>query len=93
MLALRFFRLSASDVVELRASCTLLSTVLASRFVLRGGLLVVGGIALPLFSARPAVLWLALATAVLAEILGRYLFFVSAVPKHMTAPYLGSGAA
>jgi len=30
----------------------------------------------------------ALACAVAGEILGRYLFFVSVVPKHMAAPYL-----
>jgi hypothetical protein len=28
-----------------------------------------------------------------AEILGRYLFFVSVVPKHMAAPYLPEVAA
>jgi hypothetical protein len=31
---------------------------------------------------------LALALAVGAEILGRYLFFVSVVPKHMATPYV-----
>ncbi|HUR42419.1 MAG TPA: DmsC/YnfH family molybdoenzyme membrane anchor subunit [Verrucomicrobiae bacterium] len=93
MLALRFLRLSASDGVELRASGTLLATTLKSRFVLRGALLAIGGIALPLFTAHPAVLWLAFITALTAEMLGRYLFFVSAVPKHMMAPYLGSEAA
>ena len=92
-LALRFLRLSASDTVELRASGTLLATTLKSRFVLRAALLVFGAIALPLFTAHPAVLWLAFATALAGEILGRYLFFVSAVPKHMVAPYLGSDAA
>jgi DMSO reductase iron-sulfur subunit len=92
-LALRFFRLSASDVVELRASGRLLATVLASRFVLRGVLLVLGGIALPLFTSNASVLWLALVMVLAGEILGRYLFFVSAVPKHMVAPYLGSEAA
>jgi hypothetical protein len=56
-------------------------------------LLALGAIALPLFSTRPAVLWLACALVVASETLGRYLFFVSAIPKHMTAPYLGSDAA
>ena len=92
-LALRFFRLSASDTVELRASGTLLATTFASRFVLRGALLVLGAIALPLVSSHPAVLAAALAAALAAETLGRYLFFVCAVPKHLTAPYLGSEAA
>jgi hypothetical protein len=86
-------RLSASDQVELRASGALLATRLKARFVLRGALLAFGAIALPLFTAHPAVLWLAFATALAGEMLGRYLFFVSAAPKHMAAPYLGSEAA
>ncbi len=92
-LALRFFRLTASDGVELRASGTLLATTLARRFLARGVLLALGGIALPLFTAHPVVLWLAFSMVLAGEILGRYLFFVSAVPKHMVAPYLGSEAA
>ncbi len=92
-LALRFFRLSASDTVELRASATLLSTTFASHLLTRGGLLALGAIALPLYSAQPLVLWIAFASTLASETLGRYLFFVSAVPKHMTAPYLGSEAA
>jgi len=31
---------------------------------------------------------LALTLAIVGEILGRYLFFVSVVPKHMAAPYV-----
>jgi DMSO reductase anchor subunit len=92
-LALRFFRLSGSDRVELRASGALLATTLASRFVLRGVLLLVGAIALPLFTVHPAALALAFAAVLAGEVLGRYLFFVSAVPKHMVASYLGSEAA
>ena len=92
-LAWRFLSLSASDVVELRASGTLLATTLASRFVLRGVLLAIGAIALPLFTSHPVVLWAAFAAALAGETMGRYLFFVSAVPKHMVAPYLASEAA
>ena len=93
VLALRFFRLSASDAVELQTTARLLATTLASRLIARGGLLALGAIALPLFTSHPAVLWVALALALGSEALGRYLFFVSAVPKHMVAPYLGSEAA
>jgi hypothetical protein len=32
----------------------------------------------------------ALGTALAGEILGRYLFFVSVVPRHLAAPYLAS---
>jgi hypothetical protein len=56
-------------------------------------LLALGAIALPLFTSQPIVLWLAFVLAAAAEITGRYLFFVSAVPKHLAAPYLGSAAA
>jgi DMSO reductase anchor subunit len=93
VLALRFFRLSASDVVEHRASASLLATKLSAHLVARGGLLAVGAIALPLFTSHPVALWIAFLLAAGGETLGRYLFFVSAVPKHMSAPYLGSEAA
>jgi Fe-S-cluster-containing dehydrogenase component/DMSO reductase anchor subunit len=85
LLAFRFLRLIASDSIELKGTARLLSTVLASRFVARGALVVVGGVVLPL--AGMPVLALLLAGA--GEFLGRYLFFVSVVPKHMAAPYLG----
>jgi Fe-S-cluster-containing dehydrogenase component/DMSO reductase anchor subunit len=95
LLALRFFRLASADRIELRGTARLLSSVLASRFLARGVLLALGGIVLPLLAtpgsagvAIPAALVLALA----GEILGRYLFFVSVVPKHMTTPYLAMGS-
>jgi DMSO reductase anchor subunit len=95
LLALRFFRLIASESVELRGTARLLSTVLASRLVLRGALLAAGGIVLPLLAAgqqAPAsagsVSIVALLLVVAGELLGRYLFFVSVVPTHMAAPYL-----
>jgi Fe-S-cluster-containing dehydrogenase component/DMSO reductase anchor subunit len=92
-LALRFFWLSAADTVELRASATLLATTLRTALVVRGGLLALGAIALPLFTSHPAVLWIAFCLTLAGEALGRYLFFASAVPRHMAAPYLGSEAA
>jgi Fe-S-cluster-containing dehydrogenase component/DMSO reductase anchor subunit len=94
LLALRFFRCIASDSLELKGTARLLSTVLARYFVARGALLAVGAIAMPLAVAGPGaqpgalVLALALFCATAGEILGRYLFFVSVVPKHMAAPYL-----
>ena len=87
--ALKFLSLIASDSFELQASARLLSTTLAWPFVLRGGLLLCGAVALPLFGSREA--WLAaLPTALAAEILGRYLFYVSVVPKNIAAPYLAA---
>jgi Fe-S-cluster-containing dehydrogenase component/DMSO reductase anchor subunit len=92
-LAVQFFQMSASETVELRASATLLATTFAWRVVMRGGLLAAGAIALPLFTTRPAALWASFFLALAAETLGRYVFFVSAVPKNMAAAYLGSEAA
>lgn len=93
VLALRFFRMTASDGSELQASARLLATTFKSRLVMRGVLLALGGIAVPLFTVHPIAQWSALALALAAELLGRYLFFVSAVPKHMVAAYIGSEAA
>jgi Fe-S-cluster-containing dehydrogenase component/DMSO reductase anchor subunit len=100
LLAVRFFRLTASDSLELQGTARLLSTVLARRFVLRGALLILGAIVLPLL-AGPAeaghyvggyALLAGFLLALAGEILGRYLFFVSVVPKHMTAPYVAVGS-
>jgi DMSO reductase iron-sulfur subunit len=102
VIALRFLRCIAADSLELRGTARLLSTVLARQFVARGTLLVLGGIVLPLSSAgawpagpqnRPAVAGLmtaALALAIAGELLGRHLFFVSAVPRHFAAPYIAA---
>jgi DMSO reductase anchor subunit len=92
-LALRVLRFSTSDSLERRASATLLGTTLAARLLARGASLALAAIAVPLFTSHPAALAAAFLLAVGSEVLGRYLFFVSAVPKHMTAPYLGSHAA
>jgi formate dehydrogenase iron-sulfur subunit len=93
VLALAFFRSSAADTIELRGSSRLLATTLRRPFIARGALLVLGAIALPLFTSNAFVLWAAFGLALAGEIIGRYLFFVSAVPKHPAAPYLGSEAA
>ena len=84
---LRFLWLIASDTFELQVSARLLSTTLARTLLLRGALLLAGGIALPLsgFSFSSIA---ALALAFVGEIVGRYLFYVSVVPKNIAAPYL-----
>jgi DMSO reductase anchor subunit len=93
VLALRFFRMSGSDTVELQASSRLLATTLRTPFIARGALLALGAMAMPLYSSSPIALWLACLLALAGEIVGRYLFFVSAVPKHLAAPYFESEAA
>ncbi len=87
----KFFSLVRSDVFELRSSALLLSTTLASRLKLRAALLISGGIILPLFVHDRSGALVALAVALAGELLGRYLFFVSVVPKNMAASYLAAG--
>jgi DMSO reductase anchor subunit len=91
--AFRFFRVSASDRVELRGTARLLSTRFAWPLVMRGLLLMTGAIVLPLASVHPVALWAAVVLTLVSELIGRYLFFVTAVPTHMTTPYVGSAAA
>jgi len=105
-LAARFLRLIASDSLELRGTARLFSTVLASRFIVRSVLLMVGAIVLPLVVIGPSAIArsagqasyatvamvAALALSLGSEVLGRYLFFVSVVPKHMAAPYVAVGS-
>jgi DMSO reductase anchor subunit len=98
LLAVRFLRLIAADSLELRGTARLLSTVLRPAFITRLALVVAGAIVLPLLATQTGgPQWLigmrpvfaaALLVAVAGEIVGRYLFFVSVVPMHMTAPYV-----
>jgi formate dehydrogenase iron-sulfur subunit len=92
VIALRFVRLIAAGTRELRGTARLLSTTFRSHFIARGVLLALGGIVLPLLLTGGWVPWTALLVALAAEILGRYLFFVSVVPKHMAAAYLQIGS-
>ena len=93
--AMHFLALNASDTLARKGTARLLSSVLAGRLVLRGALLVGGAIVLPIVAsslaavpARSLLTTAALVAALSAEILGRYLFFVSVVPQHQAAPYL-----
>ncbi len=85
LLAVRFLRCIASDSLELKGTARLLSTVFAKHLVARGVPRAAGAVVLPLLGAPPL---LSLSLAIGAEMLGRYLFFVSVVPKHMAAPYV-----
>ena len=104
LLALRFFRCIASDSLELRGTARLLSTVLARHVLVRGVLLAIASL-LPLVAgtsggpslsaglpAGALVPLVALGLALGGEILGRYLFFVSVVPRHLAAPYLAAAS-
>lgn len=85
----KFVWLRRSRAFELRAAGELLRFRLFSLFALR--LCSLGGAALALtfLAGNPWARVLFLAAAIATELLGRYLFFVSVVPKSMAAPYLG----
>jgi Fe-S-cluster-containing dehydrogenase component/DMSO reductase anchor subunit len=80
---LKFFWLSHSEEFELRASALLLSGRLRRLFLIRLAMLVAAGIVLPLIGA---LAW-SFALAIAGEFLGRWLFFVSVVPKNTAAAF------
>jgi DMSO reductase iron-sulfur subunit len=86
---LKLIALAGSDEFELRASGRLLTGELRNFLVARIALLLVGGIVLPLLHAPSAAFVLSLA----GEILSRYLFFVSVVPKSVASTFSGRRAA
>ena len=88
--AAKFLWMTASESHELQSTARLLSTTLASLFLTRAGLLIAGGAVLPLSSQRRLLTATAFSLALAGEILSRYLFFVSVVPKNMAAPYLAA---
>ena len=82
----------ASGDVELQGTARLLSTTFRAHFIARGVLLALGGVVLPLVATGSGLMRTALLLTLAAEILGRYLFFVTVVPKHMASPYLQIGS-
>lgn len=79
---------ASANTFELTASLSLLSTTLRSRYLLR--LVGLALLSLLLFGSGTglAVAFFEFAAALAMEILGRWLFFVSVVPKNMAAGYL-----
>ena len=88
-LVMRLVELATSDEFELRASARLFGNDLKNRLIVRIALLITGGIVLPLMHLPAAALLVAIA----GELLGRYLFFVSVVPRNMAASFLRKEAA
>ena len=88
---LKFLWLSRSEQFELRASGLLLSGRLQSWFLLRLAVLIVAGIALPLTVRSHWEITVVLAIG--GEWLGRWLFFVSVVPKNIAAAFTASSRA
>ena len=87
MQALRFLWLARSEQFELRASALLLSGRLRRAFLIRLALLIAALTSLS-FSYP-----LAFGLALVGEWVGRWLFFVSVVPKNVAAAFTRSGRA
>lgn len=87
---LKFLWLARSETFELRASSLLLSGRLLRPFLFRLAALIAAGIALPLINYESAAI-AAFVIALCSEWLGRWLFFVSVVPKSIAAAFTGAG--
>ena len=81
--------MSASEEFELRASARLLANDFRTALMARLALLIAGGIVLPQAGHGAAGFVIALA----GELLSRYLFFVTVVPKNMAASFFHREAA
>jgi len=84
---LKFLWLSRSEAFELRASSLLLSGRLQNLFLTRLAALAVAGVLLPLVARGGWMIVVAFVLALAGEWLGRYLFFVSVVPKNIAAAF------
>ena len=80
---LKLIVMAASDEFELRASSRLLAQDLRAVLLARIALLIAGGIVLPL-AGHAAI---GFGAALAGELLSRYLFFVSVVPRNMAASF------
>jgi len=90
---LKFLWLSRTDEFELRASALLLSGRLQKVFLTRLGLLMISAVVLPLSTHSRLASISALVLGLASEWMGRWLFFVSVVPKNMAAAFTRSGRA
>lgn len=84
----KFFWLLRAETHELRSTAALLWTALRDLFLLRLAGLLILGIWLSRSAKSVMDIAVALVVAIGMEILGRYLFFVSVVPKNIAASYL-----
>ncbi len=90
---LKFLWISRSETFELRASGLLLSGELRGLFLARLAVLIACGIMAPLVTTSPLAVAAAFFVTLGGEFLGRYLFFVSVVPKNMAAAFASGAAA
>ena len=89
----KFVWLAQSEAFELRSSSMLLAGKLRGLFSIRLAILVLAGIVMPLAATSAWALALAFAACLAGELLGRYLFFVSVVPKNIAAAFTIARAA
>ena len=86
--SLKFLLLSRSDLFELRASSLLLAGRLRNLFLTRLAVLIaVASVLSPSLAEGGWTVTAAFASALASEWLGRYLFFVSVVPKNIAAAF------
>jgi len=81
----KFFALIRSEEFEKQATARLLSNEFSKHLLARLALTVLGGVALNL-AGFPAI---GFVLAFAGEVLGRYLFFVTVVPKNMAMTFFG----
>jgi len=84
--AFKFFKMIRSSRQEMNASARLLSSTFKNHVLVRAVLLM-AGVIIPLLTPVPPAATAGLLLALAAEVLSRYLFFVSVVPKNMAATY------
>ncbi len=85
----KLLRLLASKEFELQASGRMLAARFTPALAVRCLLLVAGGLLIPLLCHNRLALAAGLLLAFAGEVLGRWLFFVTVVPKNMAACFLG----
>jgi formate dehydrogenase iron-sulfur subunit len=85
-------RRARSSLIELRGAAKLLAADLRPFAVTRLTLLGLGGLVLPMLGGAQPIAIAALVLALAGELVGRYLFFTTAVPRHMTAAYTVRGS-
>ena len=90
---MKFLWQSRSEVFELRATSLLLSGQLKTLYLMRLLILVGAGILLPILATNQWMMFAGFLVALGGEWLGRYLFFVSVVPKNMAAGFTSGGTA
>ena len=89
----KFLWLAQSETFELRSSSILLGGKFRGLFLARLAILVLAGIAIPIAAHSIWIFRAAFLSCLAGEFLGRYLFFVTVVPKNIAAAFTIARAA